>query len=89
MFYHPKRILEPLKRGSDGAFSPISRDQALDEICQKMMAIRDRLGDRSMGIWKGEAIGFLQQEEYARRFARALGTPNYFSNDSACFNSRL
>ena len=88
IFYHPNRIIEPLKRGSDGTFSPISRDQALDEIAQKMMDIKSLQGARSIGIWKGEAIGFLQQEEYARRFARALGTPNYFSNDSACFNSR-
>ena len=42
-----------------------------------------------MGVWKGEAVGFLQQEEYARRFAHAFGTPNYFSNDSACYNGRF
>ncbi|MCP5048923.1 MAG: molybdopterin-dependent oxidoreductase, partial [bacterium] len=41
-----------------------------------------------MGVWKGEGMGFFQQEEYARRFIHAFGSPNYFSNDSACYNSR-
>ena len=89
MFYHPDRIRKPLKRQADGSFVEISRDRALDEIAEKMMAIKDRYGARSMGIWKGEAVGFLQQEEYARRFTHAFGTPNYFSNDSACYNGRF
>ncbi len=88
MFYHPDRILKPLKRQGDGSFVEISRETAITEIAQKMKAIKDRYGARSMGVWKGEAIGFLQQEEYARRFAHAFGTPNYFSNDSACYNGR-
>ncbi len=89
MFYHPDRLRKPLKRQSDGTFVEISRDQALDEIAEKMLGLKERYGARTTGIWKGEAIGFLQQEEYARRFAHAFGTPNYFSNDSACFNGRF
>jgi len=88
MFHHPDRILKPLKRKRDGSFVEISPETAITEIAEKMKAIKDRYGARSMGIWKGEAIGFLQQEEYARRFAHAFGTPNYFSNDSACYNGR-
>lgn len=88
VFYHPDRILKPLKRQAGGDFIEISRDQALDEIAEKLMQIKDTSGARSVGMWKGEAAGFLQQEEYVRRFAQAFGTPNYFSNDSVCFNSR-
>jgi anaerobic selenocysteine-containing dehydrogenase len=33
-------------------------------------------------------VGFAQQEEVARRFIHAIGSPNYFSNDSLCFNGR-
>ena len=88
MFYHPDRILKPLKRQGDGSFVEVSPETAITEIAEKMKAIKDRYGARSMGIWKGEAVGFLQQEEYARRFAHAFGTPNYFSNDSACYNGR-
>ena len=89
MFYHPNRISKPLKRQSDGSFVEISRETAIAEIADKMLEIKNRYGARSMGVWKGEAIGFLQQEEYARRFAHAFGTPNYFSNDSACYNGRF
>ncbi len=89
VFYHKDRIRTPLKRTASGDFLPISREQALDEIAQKMEAIRKTHGARSVGVWKGEAVGFLQQEEYVRRFAHAFGSPNYFSNDSACFNSRF
>ncbi|MDO9110250.1 MAG: molybdopterin-dependent oxidoreductase, partial [Desulfatirhabdiaceae bacterium] len=88
VFYHPDRILKPLKRQANGGFIEISRDQALDEIAEKLMRIKDGFGARSVGVWKGEAVGFQQQEEYVRRFAHAFGTPNYISNDSACFNSR-
>jgi anaerobic selenocysteine-containing dehydrogenase len=89
MFYHPDRIRKPLKRKDDGSFVEISRETAIAEIAEKMLEIKDSCGARSMGIWKGEGVGFLQQEEYARRFAHAFGTPNYFSNDSACYNGRF
>lgn len=88
LFYHPDRILRPQKKMPDGSFEEISRDQALDEIAEKMNLIKARYGARSMGVWKGEGVGFYQQEGYARRFAQAFGTPNYFSNDSACYNGR-
>ena len=89
MFHHPHRIHTPLKRQPDGSFASISRETALAEIAEKMTEIKNRHGARSMGVWKGEAVGFLQQEEYVRRFAHAFGTPNYFSNDSACYNGRF
>ena len=88
LVYHPKRLLKPLKRRSDGAFKEISYDQAMDEITKGMIKIKQTSGARSMGVWKGEALGFFQQEEYARRFIHAFGSPNYFSNDSECFIGR-
>ncbi len=88
VFYHPDRILKPLKKQPDGSFREISRDQALDEIAEAMLRIKSEYGARSVGFWKGEGVGFYQLEEYVRRFARAFGSPNYFSNDSACYNGR-
>jgi anaerobic selenocysteine-containing dehydrogenase len=87
LVYHPDRLRKPLKRAGDG-WQEIPLKQALDEIAEKLACIRDAHGARSIGIWKGEAVGFAQQEEVARRFAHAIGTPNYFSNDSLCFNGR-
>ena len=88
LFYHPDRILRPLKRKDDGSFAEISYEQALDEISTKLKALKTEHGAHTVGAWKGEGIGFYQQEGYVRRFIRAFGSPNYFSNDSACFNGR-
>lgn len=81
------RILKPLKK-TDKGFVEISLEQALDEIAEKMNELKGKYGARSMSVWKGEAIGFAQQEELFRRFIHAYGSPNYFSNDSECFVGR-
>jgi formate dehydrogenase (coenzyme F420) alpha subunit len=88
LFYHPDRILKPLKRMSDGSFKEIPYSLALDEIIGKMSTLKSDYGARSVGVWKGEGLGFYQQEDYARRFIHGFGSPNYFSNDSACYNGR-
>jgi anaerobic selenocysteine-containing dehydrogenase len=87
MVYHPERLLKPLKKNKKG-FEEIPLEQALDEIAERLSAIKEKHGARSISIWKGEAIGFAQEEEMARRFVHALGSPNYFSNDSMCYNGR-
>ena len=87
MVYAADRITKPLKRTKDG-WQEMELETALDEIADKIKKIQKKYGKRSMSIWKGEAIGFAQQEEIARRFCHAMGTPNYFSNDSECFNGR-
>jgi len=84
---HPDRILKPLKK-IDGKFVEIELEQALDEIAKKMSEITEKHGARANSIWKGEAVGFAQEEELARRFIHAIGSPNYFSNDSQCFVGR-
>ena len=83
----PDRILKPLKRAGNG-WEEIPLQQALDEIAGKIRSIQSQYGDRAMSVWKGEAIGFLTQEEIVRRFIHAIGSPNYFSNDSQCFVGR-
>lgn len=87
MVYHPDRILTPLKRTASG-WQDIPLEQALDEIAARLAEIGDRHGPRSISVWKGEAIGFGQQEDLARRFVHALGSPNYLSNDSMCYAAR-
>ncbi len=88
LFYHMDRILAPLKRQENGSFKEIPYEQALDEITAKMASLKKRFGARSVGVWKGEGLGFHQQEGYVRRFTHGFGSPNYFSNDSACYNGR-
>jgi anaerobic selenocysteine-containing dehydrogenase len=81
------RIRKPLKKTENG-WEEISLQQALEEISEKIKDIQSKYGERAMSVWKGEAIGFAQQEEIARRFIHAIGSPNYFSNDSECFVGR-
>ncbi len=88
LVYHPERLRVPLKKQSDGTFLSIGYEQALDEIAAAMKGIRKRYDARAMGVWTGEAIGFLQQEAYARRFVHAFGSPNYFSAESVCYAAR-
>ena len=87
MVYHPDRLNKPLKRTA-GGWQEIPLGQALDEIAARVLDIKERHGTRSISVWKGEAVGFAQEEELPRRFLHALGTPNYFSNDSQCYNGR-
>ncbi|OHD20535.1 MAG: hypothetical protein A2064_09870 [Spirochaetes bacterium GWB1_66_5] len=87
LVYHPDRLWKPLKRTASG-WQEIPLEQALDEIAERLRAIQQRYGERAVGVWKGEAVGFAQQEDLARRFIHAIGSPNYFSNDSMCFNGR-
>ena len=64
---HPDRLLRPLKRTGDG-WEELPLEQALDEIADLLRGIIDRDGARSVSVWKGEAVGFAQQEDLARRF---------------------
>jgi anaerobic selenocysteine-containing dehydrogenase len=88
MFYHPQRLLKPLKRNFRGNFEEISWQQALDEIAAKMLEIKKKNGARAMGFWKGESLGTMQQDGYVRRFAHAFGSPNFMTNDSNCYNAK-
>jgi anaerobic selenocysteine-containing dehydrogenase len=86
--YHPERLLRPLKKTAGGSFTEIPLEQAMEEIAMRLAEIRDRHGARAIACWQGEALGFGQQEQYARRFMHALGSPNFLSCNSVCFVSR-
>jgi len=86
--YHPERLLKPLKKNGSGSFREISLEQAMAEIADRLAAIGERHGRRSIAAWHGEALGFAQQEMYPRRFLHALGSPNFLSVNSLCYVSR-
>ncbi|MDO5689801.1 MAG: molybdopterin-dependent oxidoreductase [Tissierellia bacterium] len=86
--FSSRRLKKPLKKNAQGKFEEIPLGQALTEIAAKLEQIQSDFTPRSIGIWKGEGVDFQQQEAIARRFTTALGTPNYFSNDSQCFSGR-
>lgn len=52
--YNPTRLLKPLKRvgaRGEGKWEEISWDQALDEIGEKLVSIRDEYGPKSVVMW--------------------------------------
>ncbi|MBT4890795.1 MAG: molybdopterin-dependent oxidoreductase [Rhodospirillales bacterium] len=84
---HPDRLMRPLKKVGSG-WKEIDLEQALDEIADRVGDLQSNYGPETMSVWKGEATSFNQQEDLAKRFCRALGTPNYLSVDSLCFCTR-
>lgn len=81
------RLTKPLKKTENG-FVEIELEQAMDEIAERLLQIQKKYGDNAIGVWKGEGVGFAQNEELARRFIHAVGSPNYFSNDTQCYAGR-
>ena len=59
--YHndPNRLLTSLRRGEGGAFEPISSDDAVREVAERLKAVIDRHGPKSVALYLG--IGGLQQ----------------------------
>ncbi len=52
--YNPKRLTHPLKRvgrRGEGKWQKITWDQALDEIAEKMMELKDHYGPESFAMW--------------------------------------
>lgn len=89
-FLNDRRLLSPLKRVGDrgeGRFVPISWDQALDELCEHWVRIRDAYGPQSRYVnyaW-GES-GILNGTGLAKRLLRLDGghLDYYNSYSTAC-----
>ena len=87
-FYHnDKRLTRPLKRvgeRGDGNFEPISWDQALDEIADRLKAVRADFGPEALALYVGTRTGILTKNAYARLFGQMWGTPNLEGTDPFC-----
>ena len=51
--HHPERLTSPLRRSETGGFDPISWHRALDEIVERLGAIRDETGPLSILYYEG------------------------------------
>ena len=57
----PRRLTTPLRRVGDrgsGQWQSISWDQALDEIAEQLLTIRDQDGPEYLGYYRGQAPGW-------------------------------
>lgn len=82
VIYHqyPKdRLTTPLKRIGN-RFEPISWNQALDEIADKMKSIVQTHGPRSLAYMGGSAQGGQFEAAFGLRWLRAMGSQYYYSS---------
>ncbi len=87
LYSSEKRLTQPLKRvgkRGEGQFVPISWDQALDEIADKIKAVRDEYGPEALGIFAGTRTGTLANKGYIRLFHQMFGTPNFETTEPYC-----
>ena len=88
--YDPDRIKVPMKRtnplkgrGVDPKFVPISWDEALDMVADKMMELRKNDEPHKLAYIRGRYSSTATQILYGALPA-IYGTPNYFSHSAIC-----
>ena len=90
LVYHPDRLKHPLRRAGargSGQWQRISWDQALDEISQRLLAIREEFGAEAIALGTGTGRHHIR---WVSRFGHALGTPNWCEPGFAqCFHPRV
>ena len=85
--YREDRLMTPLKRvgeRGEGKFEPISWDEAIDTIAEKLMSIREKDGADKVAFYAGYSKWF---RFMFRRFAHVFGTQHYGTESSSCFTS--
>ena len=90
LVYHPDRLKYPLRRKGkrqSGDWQRISWDEALDEISQRLLAIREQYGPEAIALGTGTGRHHIR---WVSRFGHALGTPNWCEPGFAqCFHPRV
>ncbi len=88
--YDPDRVKTPMKRtnplkgrGVDPKFVPISWDEALDTVAEKMMELR-RAGEPDKLMYMRGRYSVTAQELLYGTLPKIWGTPQYFSHSAIC-----
>ncbi|MGO9624358.1 MAG: molybdopterin-dependent oxidoreductase [Steroidobacteraceae bacterium] len=87
---HPDRLQFPRRRvgpRGSGKWARISWDEALDEIAERLLAIRKEFGPEAIALGTGTGRHHIR---WVSRFGHALGTPNWCEPGFAqCFHPRV
>jgi len=91
LLYHPDRLNYPLKRtrpkgDPDPGWQRVSWDQALDEIAEKLLEIREGYGPQAIALAKGTKSGTSIDDavRWLARFLNVFGSPNWVSTTHVC-----
>ena len=76
--HHADRLLYPMKKVGD-AFERIPWDQALDEIAEKLKAIVDAHGPRSLALMGGATLASTVQSAFGLAVLHGLGSQYWYS----------
>lgn len=82
--YHEDRIKTPLMRTGpkgSGNFVPVSWDQALDFMAERLNQLKEKHGPESIVFYAGYPKWM---RPFLHRLAHAFGSPNYCSESSLC-----
>ncbi|WP_287915504.1 molybdopterin-dependent oxidoreductase [Comamonas sp.] len=74
--YHPERVLTPLRRSGpkgSGQFTPVSWDEALRDIAQRLHSIAQQQPEAILPYSYAGTMGMVQGESMDRRFFHQLG----------------
>jgi formate dehydrogenase len=87
----PDRVLHPLKRaGEPGEFVPVSWDEALDDIGERLRDVLDEHGKESVGWYMGNPGAFSYSHTlWAKGFLDGIGSPHYYTAGSQDVNNRF
>ena len=77
--YPADRLSQPLKRVGHG-FEPITWDQAIAEIAEKLGGLLDKHGPRCLAYMGGSAQGGNTEAAFGLGLIRALGSQYYYSS---------
>jgi len=89
LHHSPDRLTTPLKRVGE-RYEPISWEQALSEIGDKVRALRSAHGQDSVGIYIGNPSAFsVPHILFASGFMEALGTKNLYTAGSQDCNNKF
>ncbi|MGD8929987.1 MAG: molybdopterin-dependent oxidoreductase [Lysobacterales bacterium] len=79
--YSSERVTQPVRRTADGSFAPVSLDRALEEIGDRLAAIIEEYGPRSVAMYSGTFSHFCPAGVMTRHaFMDAIGSPMRFTN---------
>jgi anaerobic selenocysteine-containing dehydrogenase len=87
--YDPKRLKYPMKR-VDKNWKRVTWDQALTEIADKLLKLKEEFGPGTLGVFSGSiGVENLEMAGLTQRIKAAFGSPNFFSVESICYRMRI